>query len=52
MPRQNRAIEPGEAPSIGPVHVAYALRWLELGDGRRRAAFVEWLADPAERTLR
>jgi hypothetical protein len=42
----------GEAPSIGPVHVAYALRWLELGDGRRRGAFIEWLADPAERTLR
>jgi hypothetical protein len=39
-----------EATSIGPVHVAYALRWLELGDGRRRASFVDWLADPAERT--
>jgi hypothetical protein len=51
-PRPNRAIEPGEAPSIGPVHVAYALRWLELGDGRRRGAFIVWLADPAERTLR
>jgi hypothetical protein len=38
------------APSIGPVDVAYALRWLELGDGRRRAAFHAWLADPAERT--
>jgi hypothetical protein len=51
-PRPNRAVEPGEAPSIGPVQVAYALRWLELGDGRRRGAFIEWLADPAERTLR
>ena len=38
--------------SIGPVHVAYALRWLELGDGRRRAGFTDWLADPEERTLR
>ena len=38
--------------SIGPVHVAYALRWLELGDGRRRPAFFTWLADPAERLLR
>jgi hypothetical protein len=35
---------------LGPVHVAYALRWLELGDNRRRAAFHAWLADPAERT--
>lgn len=43
---------PGAMPSIGPVHVAYALRWLELGDGRGRGAFIEWLADPAERTLR
>ena len=50
--RPDRAVEPVEAASIGPVHVAYALRWLELGDGRRRAAFIDWLADPAERTLR
>jgi hypothetical protein len=42
----------GAASSIGPVLVAYALRWLELGDGRRRGGFSEWLADPAERTLR
>jgi hypothetical protein len=40
------------ARSIGPVHVAYALRWLELGDGRNRASFRDWLADPAEPTLR
>jgi hypothetical protein len=45
------SIASGEAPSIGPVHVAYALRWLELGDGRRRGAFIDWLADPSERTL-
>ena len=44
--------------SMGPVDVAYALRWLELGDGHRRIAFREWLANPAdptdstERTLR
>jgi hypothetical protein len=37
---------------IGPVYVAYALRWLELGDGRHRGPFREWLADSAERTLR
>jgi hypothetical protein len=40
------------APSIGPVHVAYTLRWLELGDGCRRAPFMEWLADPTDRSLR
>lgn len=51
-PTPNRAVDPGEPASIGPVHVAYALRWLELGDGRRRAAFIDWLADPTERTLR
>jgi hypothetical protein len=43
---------PREPASIGPVHVAYALRWLELGDGRRRPAFIAWLADPAEPMLR
>jgi hypothetical protein len=46
-----RTVEPrAGATSIGPVSVAYALRWLELGDGRRRGAFHAWLADPAERT--
>ncbi len=49
--RGTRIATPGAVP-IGPVHVAYALRWLELGDGRRRGAFMDWLADPAERTLR
>jgi hypothetical protein len=52
--RQSRTV-PGAAAStrsIGPVHVAYALRWLELGDGRHRPAFPAWLGDPAERSLR
>ena len=52
--RQSRAV-PGAAAStrpIGPVHVAYALRWLELGDGRHRPAFLAWLGDPTEQTLR
>jgi hypothetical protein len=40
------------AAPVGPVHVAYALRWLEIGDGRVRPCFTEWLADPAERSLR
>ena len=27
----------------GPVRVAYAIRWLELGDGRERAPWEAWL---------
>jgi hypothetical protein len=27
----------------GPVRVAYAIRWLELGDGRERASWEAWL---------
>jgi hypothetical protein len=43
----------GEAhQSIGPVLVAYAIRWLELGDGRRRAGFRDWLDSSAEPTVR
>jgi hypothetical protein len=30
----------------GPVQVAYALRWLELGDGVDRPAWPVWLASP------
>jgi hypothetical protein len=30
----------------GPVQVAYALRWLELGDGIDRPAWPAWLASP------
>lgn len=30
----------------GPVQVAYALRWLELGDGSDRPAWPVWLASP------
>ena len=33
VPPSGIAIEPG---SIGPVHCAYAVRWLELGDGAPR----------------
>jgi hypothetical protein len=38
--------------STGPVLVAYAIRWLELGDGRRRAKFHDWLDNSDELTLR
>ena len=32
----------------GPVRVAYAIRWLELGDGRRRPAWASFVAGPVE----
>lgn len=43
--------QPIEAVPTGPVRLAYAIRWLELGDGRRRPAWTSILAgagtDPA-----
>ena len=33
-------IDPPEPP--GPVRVAYAIRWLELGDDRLRPSWAEW----------
>lgn len=38
-----------DAAGLGPVVVAYAIRWLELGDGVRRPGFTAWLAEPAWR---
>jgi hypothetical protein len=35
-------IEPPEPP--GPVRVAYAIRWLELGDDRSRPTWEDWTA--------
>jgi hypothetical protein len=35
------------ADRFGPVAVAYAIRWLELGDGVGRPAFPAWLAESA-----
>jgi hypothetical protein len=32
----------------GPVRIAYAIRWLELGDGRRRPAWASFVAGPVE----
>ena len=32
----------------GPVRVAYAIRWLELGDGRARPAWASFVAGPVE----
>ena len=44
---------PPQGGGAGPVGVAYALRWLELGDHFDRPAFEVWLAEsvpgPAER---
>ena len=36
-----------DAAGFGPVTVAYAIRWLELGDGVRRPGFATWLAESA-----
>jgi hypothetical protein len=37
-------IDPAEPP--GPVRVAYAIRWLELGDDRLRPTWAEWTGLP------
>ena len=37
-------IDPPEPP--GPVRVAYAIRWLELGDDRVRPGWPEWTGQP------
>jgi hypothetical protein len=37
----------GSPPPIGPVRIAYAICWLELGDGRRRPAWPVFAAGPA-----
>jgi hypothetical protein len=37
-------IDPPEPP--GPVRVAYAIRWLELGDDRLRPSWAEWTGQP------
>lgn len=36
------------ATLVGPVRVAYAIRWLELGDGRSRPAWRSFVAGPFE----
>ncbi|HEX2755586.1 MAG TPA: hypothetical protein VHM48_08990 [Candidatus Limnocylindrales bacterium] len=36
----------GRDQPAGPVRVAYAIRWLELGDGRRRPAWESFVAGP------
>ena len=35
-------------PLAGPVRVAYAIRWLELGDGRLRPSWASWIAGPVD----
>jgi hypothetical protein len=37
--------DPPQPP--GPVRVAYAIRWLELGDDRLRPTWAEWTGQPA-----
>jgi len=38
----------GTGLPAGPVRVAYAIRWLELGDGRPRPAWASFVAGPVE----
>lgn len=38
------SVDPPEPP--GPVRVAYAIRWLELGDDRIRPSWAEWTGQP------
>lgn len=40
--------KPARDLEISPVHVAYALRWLELGDGVDRPAWLHLLSTSAE----
>ena len=42
-----RGVSETDLPA-GPVRVAYAIRWLELGDGRARPAWASFLAGPVE----
>ena len=39
------SIDPPEPP--GPVRVAYAIRWLELGDNRIRPSWEDWTGQAA-----
>ncbi|HET7703438.1 MAG TPA: hypothetical protein VFK35_08565 [Candidatus Limnocylindrales bacterium] len=39
---------PPAGPPPGPVRVAYAIRWLELGDGRPRPSWAAFVAGPVE----
>jgi hypothetical protein len=41
-----------DPPPIGPVGVAYAIRWLELGDRVDRPPFEIWLAESAPGPVR
>lgn len=40
---------PDPAPALaGPIRIAYAVRWLELGDGRTRPSWASWIAGAVE----
>jgi hypothetical protein len=46
------AAKGGTTAAGGPVAVAYAIRWLELGDRVDRPSFEVWLAESASRPVR
>jgi hypothetical protein len=43
-----RTVGPSSEPA-GPVRVAYAIRWLELGDQRPRPSWEQWIGQPPPR---
>ena len=46
--RRDAGADAADLPdAIGPVRVAYAVRWLELGRGIRRPAWSSLVTDPA-----
>lgn len=44
-----RGVADPEGMGLGPVTVAYAIRWLELGDREPRPRWDVWLAESAPR---
>lgn len=46
-----REVVPTGLPA-GPVRIAYAIRWLELGDGRSRPAWASFVAGPVDLVAR
>jgi hypothetical protein len=44
-----RGVADPEGMALGPVTVAYAIRWLELGDREPRPRWDVWLAESAPR---
>ena len=48
VPDATDGLPPPASVPPGPVRVAYAIRWLELGDGRPRPSWAAFVAGPVE----